>query len=138
MNQSIKASLQRILDIAVTTNQTDIASIVRGIFGQDYATPNTVSAGSGTTTLNLGIGNLFTVNLTANATLAFDSPQVGVYILILKQDATGSRTVTWPSSVVWPAGTAPTLTTTANYSDVITMIYNGSKFIATSTLNFNA
>jgi len=35
----------------------------------------------------------------------------------IKQDATGSRTVTWFSGITWAGGSAPTLTTTANKTD---------------------
>lgn len=44
------------------------------------------------------------------------------FALVLQQDGTGSRIVTWPGSVSWDAGSAPTLTTTAGKSDVLTFI----------------
>lgn len=48
------------------------------------------------------------------------TPTAGTSVaLAVTQDATGSRTVTWPSSVKWPGGTAPTLTTTASAIDWI-------------------
>ena len=37
-------------------------------------------------------------------------------ILILVQDGTGSRTATWPATVKWPSGTAPTLSTGSTLS----------------------
>lgn len=39
--------------------------------------------------------------------------------LFVKQDAAGSGTVTWPVNVLWPGGTAPTLTASANKTDVV-------------------
>ncbi len=45
---------------------------------------------------------------------------VAAMVLELAQDATGSRLVTWPASVVWPGGVAPTLSTTAAAVDVLT------------------
>jgi hypothetical protein len=46
--------------------------------------------------------------------------------LIIIQDATGGRTVTWPSGTKWPNGTPPTLTTTANAISIVTlMTYDG-------------
>ena len=49
--------------------------------------------------------------------------------LQLKQDATGSRTAAgWPASVLFSGGTAPTLTTTANKTDYITMDYDGTNY----------
>jgi hypothetical protein len=59
-------------------------------------------------------------------TISFTGGQSGGrYNLALKQDATGGRTVTWPASVRWGSGTAPTLTSGANKTDYIGFIYNG-------------
>lgn len=83
------------------------------------------SSSSGTLTLDMDNGNIFNVTLTENVTTLTISnvpPTGGVNIvLVLTQDATGSRTVTWPASVKWAGGTQPTLTTTANAIDIITM-----------------
>lgn len=40
-------------------------------------------------------------------------------ILDLIQDGTGSRTVTWFTTIKWAGGSAPTLTTTANKIDTV-------------------
>jgi hypothetical protein len=45
-------------------------------------------------------------------------------ILRIKQDATGSRTITWGSNFRFTGGTAPTLTTTASKTDYLGFIYN--------------
>ena len=42
--------------------------------------------------------------------------------LILIQDATGGRTITWPASFKWPNGVAPTLITTPNAINVVTLM----------------
>lgn len=78
--------------------------------------------------------------LTDNCTFTFSNPTTGgVYILELAQDATGSRTVTWPAAVHWSGGTAPTLTTTASKVDIFTFYYNGATYFAvTSGLNYTA
>ncbi len=39
--------------------------------------------------------------------------------LLLQQDATGNRTVTWGSGIHWPASIAPVLTTTPNAIDSV-------------------
>lgn len=53
----------------------------------------------------------------------------GKYLLILKQDAHGSRTIKLPPGVRWPGVTPPVdpplLTTTANKTDYIEFFYNG-------------
>jgi hypothetical protein len=44
------------------------------------------------------------------------------FTLALVQDATGSRTVTWPTSVQWAGGIVPSLTTTPAKKDVISFL----------------
>ena len=80
-----------------------------------------------TMTVDWSKGNIQSLAMTANVTsMTFSNPVDGAkYILMIKQDATGSRTIAWPATVRWPGGTAPTLTTTANKTDYITFIYNG-------------
>ncbi|MCX6355501.1 MAG: hypothetical protein NTZ78_11465 [Candidatus Aureabacteria bacterium] len=71
-------------------------------------------------------GNVQSVILGGNRTLQFQNGQDGgKYILMLKQDAFGSRTVSWPDSVRWSGGTPPVLTATPNKSDYLGFIYNG-------------
>jgi hypothetical protein len=74
-------------------------------------------------------GNTQSVTLGGNRALTFvNGEKGGKYFLIVKQDATGSRTVTWPSSVRWPGKNGPTLTTTANKTDYVAFIYNGVSY----------
>lgn len=81
-------------------------------------------------------GDAQTVTLGGNRTLTFSNGQKGgKYLLILRQDATGSRTVTWPSSVRWPGGPPQTggqpanvLTTTANKTDYLMFFYDGVSY----------
>jgi hypothetical protein len=93
---------------------------------KDYAETST-SANSGTAyTIDLENGNVFEITLTGNCTFTFSNPPAtgkgGAFTLILKQDGTGSRTATWPAAVKWAGGTAPTLTTTASKTDILTFI----------------
>ena len=50
----------------------------------------------------------------------------GVYVLIVIQDGTGSRTITWNAVFKWVQGTAPTLTTTASARDIFVFVSNGT------------
>jgi len=72
----------------------------------------------GTTTFDLAVGRVHTVTLTGNPTLALSNVTDRPFSICLKQDGTGSRTVTWFSTIAWAGGVAPTLTTTANKSDL--------------------
>lgn len=77
-------------------------------------------------------------DLTANTTFTFTAPPGPCnLVLMLIQDATGSRTVTWPAAVKWPGGTAPTLSTAANAEDIVTFYYNGTNYYGLSALAFS-
>lgn len=73
--------------------------------------------------VDFGRGTIHHVTMYANTTVTMPEPRPGVgFTLMLQQDGTGSRTVTWPSTVAWGGGTAPTLTATANKTDVISFV----------------
>lgn len=83
---------------------------------------------------NNGIKQSFT--MTANATFTFSNPKVGAtYVLELTQDGTGSRTYTWPAAVKWPGGSAPSASG-ASKIDMITLFYDGTSYLGTSSLNY--
>ena len=71
------------------------------------------------------------VTLGGNRTLAAPSNgTTGQFISILViQDGTGSRTITWNAVYEFASDTAPTLTTTADLGDVFVFRYNGSKWL---------
>ena len=49
--------------------------------------------------------------------------------LLVIQDGTGSRTLSFSSNYEFASDTAPTLTTTASLGDFFVFYYNGSKFV---------
>ena len=71
------------------------------------------------------------VTLGANRTLgAATGAQAGQFVsLLIIQDGTGSRTVTFNAVYEFKDDTAPTLTTTAAKGDLFVFRYNGSKFL---------
>ena len=101
-------------DTQTLTNKT----IEAGTFTNGY-TEELVSANTSTAyTVDLANGSVQYLTLTGNCTYTFPTPAAGKsFTLVQKQDGTGSRTVTWPASVKWPAGTAPTITATASKAD---------------------
>ena len=81
-----------------------------------------VTANSGTAyTIDLSAGNASHITLTGNCTFTFTNPPAsgkeGELVLLLTQDTTGSRTITWPTSVKWPNNSIPTATATAGATD---------------------
>lgn len=91
------------------------------------ATAQTLTDGT-TVNWDTNSGNFATLTLGGNRTLAAPTnlKNGGSYVLILKQDATGTRTVTWNAVFKWAGGTAPTLTTTASATDILTFISDGT------------
>lgn len=85
---------------------------------------STVAASSTAQTIAPATYGLIDITLTGNCTITITSPPSGrAYsaTIILRQDGTGSRTVTWPASVKWPGGVAPNLSTAASAYDIVTI-----------------
>ena len=110
---------------AVVLVEADIANLTGDLASKVQTTNGgletaVIANAGGTYGVNLANANLFSLTLTANCTLTLSGATAGKSCsatIMLKQDATGSRTATWPGSVKWSGGTAPTLTTTANKTD---------------------
>jgi len=68
------------------------------------------------------------VTIAGNRTMAAPTNQVdgGVYVLIVIQDGTGTRTLTWNSVFKWVAATAPTLSTAGGSRDQFVFVSNGT------------
>ena len=89
--------------------------------------PINAATDGGTVTFDLNLSDKHTLTLGGNRTLAVSNDAVGQqFTILLKQDGTGSRTVTWWSGIKWPNGVAPTLTTTADKEDIFTFLKMGS------------
>jgi len=131
-------------DIDLTLAPKGAGSVVLG--GELDAGANSIgftmqtATGDGTTTVDWKLGNHMDFTFGAfNETFTFTAPtKSGVYTMSLKQDSVGSRTATWPATVKWPAGTAPTLTTTATTGyDVVSFRFDGTNYYGTATLDFS-
>ncbi|MDP3955829.1 MAG: hypothetical protein Q8Q18_01115 [bacterium] len=86
---------------------------------KDYGeTINVLGSVSGTTDIDLELGNVVTATISSATTFTFSNPPVsgiaGSFTLIVTNPSTN---ITWPSAVKWPAATEPTWTTTG--TDVI-------------------
>jgi hypothetical protein len=83
-------------------------------------------------TVDLTNGTVQNLTLTGNATITMPTAIAGKsFIIILSQDGTGGRTVTW-STVSWPSATAPTITSTASKRDIFSFFSNGSSWFGTT------
>lgn len=96
-------------------NGTKWVTVSAGVSSTDYVV--TITDGT-TVTLDQSAGANHKVTLGGNRTLVMSNPTVGQSVMLqVVQDATGSRSLSYPSSIKWPGGTSPTLTTTATQSD---------------------
>lgn len=96
------------------------------------------ATGDGTTTINWTLGNKMKFTFGAQAeTFTFTAPSNPCnLVLMMVQDGTGSRTATFPATVKWAGGTAPTLTTTASGIDIISFYYDGTSYHGVASLAF--
>lgn len=142
---------------SVGSNGSSNSQMSSGIYSGDLSIIGTLSAynihttgslltvySDGTTiTVKWSNSNLHSFILGGNRTIAWLNNIVdGQEILVeISQDGTGSRTVTWPSTVKWPSGVAPTLSTGANKTDIFAFIRNNGtnvEFGRTVGLNYGA
>ncbi len=96
---------------------------------------------SGAVTVDWDNGNMQRLRLTGDVTLTLTNPTVGRrYLLILEQDGTGSRLVTWPVEIRWFAAITPTLSTGATLVDQIAMscitTISGSAYLAAGSIGY--
>lgn len=86
---------------------------------------NTVAAAGAAQTLpEPNTATIHRLTLTAaTLTLTFPAAAPGKsFTVVLVQDATGGRLVTWPAGIKWAGGSAPVLTAAANKIDVVSFL----------------
>ena len=122
-----------------TNNQPLTASALVNTTLQRYTEAVTVNTAIGSTyTIDLSTANIFDLTLTANVTFSVTNPPSSGTAqgatLLLRQDATGGRKVTFPSSFKWTDGdNANTyISTGANKIDVISIftVDGGTVYLA--------
>lgn len=86
--------------------------------------PATTTISSTSYTMDLSKGNFLPFSVATSTTITFSNAQTGAaYYLQMRQDTTGSRTITF-SNCNWSGGSAPTFTTTANKIDLVVVRYS--------------
>lgn len=97
-------------------------------------TPFTANTGTAIT-IALTNGTVQILTLTGSPTITMPTAVAGKSFIIMLKTGAGSFTVTW-STVRWPAGTAPTITSTASRQDVFSFFSDGTNWYG-STLGQN-
>jgi hypothetical protein len=98
----------------------------------DYCVKGSALGSVGTlATVDMSTANFFSATLGSATTFAFTNPcttgEFGVFAMELTNG--GSDTITWPASVDWPAGTAPTLTAAGVDQLIFTTRDAGTKYL---------
>jgi hypothetical protein len=120
-NGAVTLYYDNAVKFATTSVGADVTGeLIADSYNETYAA---VTSSSNATTVDCEAGNAFSHTLTENTTFTFSNPPASgtaySFSIEIIQDASASGyTVTWPSSVDWPAATAPTLTATASAKDV--------------------
>ncbi len=131
----------------ITTGTQTIAgakTFSNNLTARTYTTTHPTATVAGTTTLDLSTGNLFTVTLSSSGTLTLQgansttNPPKGTYILEINQAGTHTLAfaVNNSNTIRWSGGTAPTITTGAGKTDIVTLIYDGTTYFAAILQNF--
>jgi len=87
-------------------------------------TLNTVAASGSSQTINYTTADVWDITLTANCSFSlsgFTNAKPDFLTLVLRQDATGSRTVTWPTITWIGSGIAPILQTAGGSVDSVVL-----------------
>ena len=127
---------------AVTADANGDVILSEELTAKSYNETHATLTSASTVAINFELGNVFLVTAGHNITFTFGSPPANTlaygFTLKVTQDGTGSRTLTWPSSVKWAGGSAPGLTGTASSVDVFTFLTDGTGGLGATYYGFLA
>jgi hypothetical protein len=113
-------------DTQALTNKTLTNPTVTNYVETPY-TANTSTA----ITLNLANGTVQILTLTGSPTITMPTAVAGKSFIVYLKTGAGSFSVTW-TTVKWPAGTAPTITSTASKMDIYSFFSDGTNWYGTT------
>lgn len=104
-----------------------------------FAAIQSITATTAATTVNFSSGHKVHLTLSASTTVSLTFPGVGNYHLLLVQDATGNRTVSWSAALnpqYVSSATAPAINLSANGCTVVSIYWSGNTaFIGVGKVN---
>ena len=125
------------ISINITPKGTGAVALADAILSRptlkDYAVEGVAKGNTGAAiTIDMADGNFFSATVDQATTFTFSNPPAsgdfGCFVLELTNGA--AHTVTWPASVDFPSGTAPTLTASGVDQLVFTTRDNGTTYFA--------
>ena len=95
-----------------------------------------VDNGTGSTkTFTWANGNKQKLSMNANGTFTFTAPAGAANLLLKVYNSGGSRTITWPGTVVWPGGVIPTPSASSKI-DLYMFFYDGASYYGSMVGNY--
>jgi len=135
-NKTIAFGSNTLTDVASTdTAQTLTNKTLTNPTVTNYTETRFTANSSTAITLNLANGTMQDITLTGSATITMPTATAGKSFILLLRSGAGSYTVTW-TTVKWPGGTAPTVTTTASRLDIYSFFSDGTNWYGV-TVNQN-
>jgi hypothetical protein len=131
-NKTIAFGSNTLTDVASTnTNQTLTSKTLTNPIVTNYVETR-FTANSGTAiTIDLANGTMQDITLTGSATITMPTATAGKSFILMLRSGSGSYAVTW-STVKWPSGNAPTVTTTASRLDMYSFFSDGTNWYGTT------
>lgn len=117
---------------ALTLTADGTGDIVFGAAPVVYTIPATNTVAANASTVDWDSGSMQVLDLqgaSAAVVVTLSNPATGgAYLIkVIQGDFVG--TITWPATVKWPGGTAPTITATNDAIDYVTLIYDGTIYL---------
>jgi hypothetical protein len=129
-NGAVELMYDNSTKIATTTTGMSVTGNI--IYSGGSLTAEAALTDASTVVWDVTASPVANVTLGGNRILALPSNPLGsgqYASLLIIQDGTGSRTLTWNAAYEFKDDTAPTLTTTASKGDLFTFRYNGAKWL---------
>lgn len=109
------------------TNKTLESPVLKGVttFSDEYVVPVTAF----NVNIDFANGNKQVMTLNRNVSVFLSAPGIGTYQIVVIQDWTGNRTLTWNGiSMFLGSPTAPPVKTNPNSRTLFTLYYDGSEY----------
>jgi predicted secreted protein len=116
----------------------DAYATVNSYTQQQRITQANLSISSGVVSWNLNTHQAAQITLTQNVTVNNPTNQQagGTYTMLVRQDGTGSRTITWGNAYTWQNNSQPVLTSASSAVDLLVFYSDGTKMLGSATRNF--
>lgn len=104
-----------------------------GQYGQDAEFD---ADNSGTAkTIDFDKGNVQKIAITGACTFTLSNPRACTRYMLKLVQGSGGQAYTWPGTVLWPSGNAPTASG-ASKTDLIMFYYDGTNYFGSYLLNY--